>query len=187
MFRQLVGLQRRAKAPFQMVIVYRLTEVTHDSVFQGAIPDDLIRVCCNEDRRNGIPRINKLSVELNSSHSGHLDVGDQAAGFGEERRCQEIGCRGERFDGVAQRRYELSHGFAKGLIIIDDRYQCTPWHRGFRQPLGPHISAPKLSRAACNSVMSVKVRNNAMPAPLSDGLCSRLFGSARRTVEFEAW
>ena len=103
-----------------MVIVHRLTEVTHDSVLQGAIPDDVIRICRNEDRRNGISRIKKFSMELNSSHSGHLDVGDQAGGFGEERRFQEIGCRRERFDGVAQRRYEVSHGFAKRLIIIDD-------------------------------------------------------------------
>jgi hypothetical protein len=35
--------------------------------------------------------------------------------------------------------------------------------------------------------MSVKVRDNAMPPPLSDGLCSRFFGSARRTVGFEVW
>ena len=138
------------KTPLQMVVIHRLGEITNDSILQGAIPDDLIRVCGNQDRRNGASRIDKFSVELNSGHSGHLDVGDQAGSFREERRCEEIGCRRERFYGVAQRRYEVSHGFAKGLIVLDDRYQYTFWHRGFRQPLGPQHIGTELSRAACN-------------------------------------
>jgi len=59
-----------------MVVIHRLGEITNDSILQGAIADGLIRVCGNEDRRNRISRINKFSVELNSSHSGHLDIGD---------------------------------------------------------------------------------------------------------------
>src|SRR5271168_5502090 len=74
-------------------------------------------------------RIDEMSVELNSSHSRHLNVGDQAGGCSEERRCEEIGCRRERFDSVAHRRHELSHGFAEGLIILNDRYQSTLRHR----------------------------------------------------------
>ena len=77
-----------------MVVIHRLGEVTNDSILQGAVPDDLIRVCGNENRRNRVPRIDEMFVELNPSHSRHLDVGDQAGGFREERRCQEIGCRG---------------------------------------------------------------------------------------------
>jgi hypothetical protein len=61
-----------------------------------------------------------------------------------------------------------------------------PWHRGSPTSPPPHTGT-ELSRAACNCLMSVKVRDNAMPAPLSDGLCSRLFGLARRPVSFEAW
>ena len=114
-----------------MLVINRLAEVTEDPTVQGASPDDIIGVCGNNDRRNRVARLDKMSVKLKSSHSRHLNVGDQARGCSEERRCQEIGCRGERFDGVAQRPHELSHGFAKGLIVFDDRDQCAFGHRGF--------------------------------------------------------
>jgi len=94
-------LESATKTTLEMVVIHRLAEVTNDSILQSAPPDDLIRVCGNEDRRNGASRIDKFSVELNSGHSGHLDVGDQAGGFSEERRCEEVGRRRERFDGVA--------------------------------------------------------------------------------------
>ena len=86
-----------------MVVIHRLAEVTNHPILQGAVPDDLIRVGGNENRRDRVARIDEVPVELDSSHSRHVDVGDQARGFSEERRCQEIGCRRERFDGVAQR------------------------------------------------------------------------------------
>ena len=114
-----------------MLVIHWLGEVTNDAVLQRAVPDGLIRVCGNEDRRNSVPRISEIFVELNSSHSRHLDVGDQAGSFRKERRCQEISCRGKRFDSVAQQCYEFSHGFSKGLIIFDNRYQWMLRHRGF--------------------------------------------------------
>src|SRR5262249_53973134 len=85
----------------------------------------------NEDRRNRVARIYKMPVKLNAGHSWHLNVSHQASGFRKERRRQEIGCRGERFDRVAQRSYEFLHGFSKGLVILDDRYQGMLRHRGF--------------------------------------------------------
>src|SRR6516165_6533121 len=128
---RLPGFESRAKAAFEMLVIQRLVEVTNDAVFQGALPDSLIRVCGKEDRRNRVARIDEMFVELNASHSGHLNVSDQTGGFRKERRRQEIGCRGERFDRVTQRPYEFLHGFSKGLIILDDRYQWMLRHRGF--------------------------------------------------------
>ena len=64
----------------EMLVVHGFREVTDDSVLQGAIADDLIRVGCNEDRGTFIPRIYQILVELNSCHSWHLNVGDQAGG-----------------------------------------------------------------------------------------------------------
>ena len=58
-----------------MVVVHWLAEVTNDPILQGAVPDDLIRVCGDEDRRDRVPRIDQMSVELEPSHSGHLNVG----------------------------------------------------------------------------------------------------------------
>ena len=124
-----------------MLVIHRLAEVTDDPTVQGAFPDDLVRVCGNNDRRNRVARIDKMSVKLKSCHSRHLNVGDQARGCSEEGRFQEIGCRGEHFDSVAERRHELSHRFAKGLIILDDRDQCTFGHRGFNF-LASYIPAP---------------------------------------------
>ena len=162
---RLPGLESRTKAPFEMVIIHRLAEVTNDSILQSTPPDGLVRVCGKEDRRNHVPCSDEMSVELKTRHSRHLNVGDQARRCTEERRCQEIGCRGERFDRVAQRPNEFSHGFSKGLIILDDRYQWMLRHRGFlgaayRRPIAP----------AVNCSMSAKVGNKAMPALVSDGL-----------------
>jgi hypothetical protein len=85
-----------------------------------------------------------MSVELNAGHSRHLDVADQACGFRKERRRQEIGCRRERFDRVAERAQQFSHGVSKGLIVLDYGYQRVLRHGGF---LGPcHTGGPNASR-----------------------------------------
>src|SRR5215475_13060574 len=148
---RLPGFESRTEAAFKMVVIDRLAEVTNDPIVESTTPDDLVRVCGNNDRGNRVSRINEMSVELNSGHSRHLNVGDQTRGCSKERRCQEIGCRRERFDGVAQGRYERSHGFAKGLIILYDRYQRKSWHRDFQPALwGPIPSRVNCVAPACN-------------------------------------
>ena len=117
---RLPGFESRTKAAFEMFVIHRLGEVTNDSIFQGPLPDNLVGVRGNQDRWKRVARITEMSVELNSTHSRHLNVADQARGFGEERRCEEIGCRRKSFDSVTQRPYEFSHGFSKGLIVLDD-------------------------------------------------------------------
>src|SRR5262249_43967772 len=47
----------------------------------------------------------------------------QASRLGETRRCEEIGRRGKRLDGVTQRPHQPSHRLAKEPVIFDDRYQ----------------------------------------------------------------
>ena len=129
---RLPGLESRTKAPFEMVIIHRLAEVTNDSILQSTPPDDLVRVCGNEDRRNRVSCSDEMSVELKTGHSRHLNVGDQARGCCEERGCQEVGCRRKRLGSVSQRAYEFPHGFSKRLIILHDRYQVIFRHRGFQ-------------------------------------------------------
>jgi len=124
-----------------MVVINRFVEVTNDPVLQSATADNLVRVCGNENRRDRVPLIDQVSVELDPGHSRHLNVSDQARGCSEERRCQEIGCRGERLGRVAQRCHELPHGFAKGLVILDDRDQSMFGHRCFR-PAFPVLTMP---------------------------------------------
>ena len=56
-----------------------------------------------------------------TENTGHMDVGEQACGFGKTRGSEEIGCRCEILDGIAQRRHEPRRGRAKELVIVNDR------------------------------------------------------------------
>jgi len=116
-------MERRAKAPEQIVLVHRLPKVTNDSVLQSAGADALIGVGRHQDRRNRVTSIDEVPVELEAGHLRHVDISDQAACFGEMRRCEEIGCRRKSLDSICQRSHEPSHGFAKELIVLDDRDQ----------------------------------------------------------------
>src|SRR5262245_66644947 len=104
---RLLGFESPTEAAFEMLIIDRLAEVTNDPILESTPPNDLVRVCGNDDRGNRVSRIDEMSVEFNSGHSRHLNVGDQTRGCSEETRCQEIGGRRERVDGVAGRRYDL--------------------------------------------------------------------------------
>jgi len=118
---RLAGPQRRAKALQQTRLVNGLSKAADDPLVElaGAVVD----VGREEDRRNRVSGVDEVSVEVDSGHSRHLDVGDQAGGLNHPMGCEEIGGRPESLDGVAQRPHEPSHGLAKELIIIDDRDQ----------------------------------------------------------------
>ena len=109
--------------PCQIPLVKWLAKVTNDPIVQGAGPVNVIRVGRHEDRRNRVPRIDEVSVELDPGHGRHMDVSDQAGRLIETRGCEEIGCRREGLDAEAQRPHEPSHGIAKGRIVLNNRYQ----------------------------------------------------------------
>jgi hypothetical protein len=144
---RLSGLESRTKAAFQFLIIHGFAEVTNHSIPQGAVSNRFIRISGDENGRDHVARIDEMSMELNPAHSRHLNISDQARRFGGERRFQELGGRGKRLDRVAQHRHELLHGLAKGLIILDDRYQCTFRHFDSTS-LVPWIGRSKC-RAAC--------------------------------------
>src|SRR4051812_19971331 len=102
LFRQLSRRESRAKTPHQMLLINWLTKVTNDPIVQGASPVNVIGIGSNEDGRNGVPYLHEALVEFDSRHRRHMDVGDQASGFGETRGCEKIGCRRESLDGVTQ-------------------------------------------------------------------------------------
>jgi hypothetical protein len=108
------------KAACEALLVNGFAKVTNDPVVQGPGPVDIIGVGCNEDRRNCVARIEKVSVELESGHRRHMDISDQAGGLDETGGCEKISCRRESLDSVAQRPHEPSHGLAKELIIFDE-------------------------------------------------------------------
>ena len=58
-----------------MLLINGLAKVTYDPIVQGARPDVAIGVGRHEDRRNCMPHFDKASMELQSVHRGHVDVG----------------------------------------------------------------------------------------------------------------
>jgi hypothetical protein len=106
-----------------MVLIKRLVEVTKYPIFPGAGLHNVVGIGRHKDCWNRVARSDEASVQLVSVHPGHIDVSDQADGFTETRRCEEIRCRREGLDGIAERPHEPSHGFEKVPIIVDDRDQ----------------------------------------------------------------
>jgi len=104
-------------------MIHRLLKIADDSVLQSTGADVLIGVGRHQDRRNCVTGIDEVPVELDAAHARHLDISDEAACFGDTRRCEEIGCRRKDLDSISQRSHEPSHGFAKELVILDDRDQ----------------------------------------------------------------
>jgi hypothetical protein len=109
--------------PPEILLIYRLAQVTDDTIRQRSSPVNVIGVGSNEDCRNRVPRFDKVSVELDTGHPRHMDVGNKAGRFNETSRREEIGRRRVSLDIVAQGSHEPSHGFAKGRIVLNDRYQ----------------------------------------------------------------
>jgi hypothetical protein len=111
-----------------MLLIDRLTKVTNDPTVKGAGAVSVVGVGSHEDRRNRVTRLDEEFMELDSRHRRHMDVSDQAGGFAETRRCEEIGCRRKGRDVIAKRSHEPPHGFAKELIVFDDRDQRRSRH-----------------------------------------------------------
>ena len=97
---------------YEMLLVKWLAKVTYDPIVHGAGLVKVVGVGSNEDRRNRVTRLDEVFIELEPGHRRHMDVSDQAGGFGETRRCEEFGCRREGHDVVAKLSDEPPHGLA---------------------------------------------------------------------------
>ena len=109
------------EAPHQTLLADRLVEIAKDSIAQGAGSLAVVGAAGDEDCGNGSPHLDEVSVELNAGHPGHMNVGDQACGFAKTWGSEEIGCRCEILDGIAQRRHEPPHGRAMEPVIVNNR------------------------------------------------------------------
>ena len=85
LFRRVTGRESRAKTPFQMLFIHWLAKVTDDPVIQGAGPLNVSGVGSHQDCRNRVTRPDEVSMECDSGHLRHVDVGDEAGSFGETR------------------------------------------------------------------------------------------------------
>jgi hypothetical protein len=103
LFTRFIRMESRTKTLHEMLLINGFAKVANDPIVQGPAPHVAIGVGRHEDCRNRVPRIDEVSVELESGHRGHLDVGDQAGGFDKARGCEEIGRRRESLDVIAER------------------------------------------------------------------------------------
>jgi hypothetical protein len=83
-------MESRTQTPHEMLLIDGLAKVANDSL--SASLDVVIGIGRHEGRRNCMARIDEVSVELESGHRGHMDVGDQAGGFDQARGREEIRC-----------------------------------------------------------------------------------------------
>jgi hypothetical protein len=120
---RLAGPEHRAEALQKTRLVNGLSKVADDPIAERAGPVGVVGVGSDEDRGNRVSGIDEVSVEVDSGHTRHLDVGDQAGGFTQAIGREEIGGRGESLDSVAQRPHEPSHRLAKQLVVLDERDQ----------------------------------------------------------------
>ena len=84
-------MESRTKTLHEMLLINGLAKIANDPILESAGPDVFIGVGGHKDRRNRVSRIDEASVELESGHRGHMDVGDQAGGFDKVRGSEEIG------------------------------------------------------------------------------------------------
>ena len=151
------------KTPYQIPLINWLAKVTNGPVVQGAGPLNVIRVGSNEDRRNGVPDFDEVSVEFDSGHGRHMDVGDQASRFDETRGCEEIGRGGKSFDGEAQGPISLRMDSRKNRLSstteTNDAFGIRP-----RSSLVPAIRVLQQCRRA-RTVSCATECPQAMPGP----------------------
>jgi hypothetical protein len=141
-----------------MFLINRLTKITNDLIVQGTGPVDVIGVSSHENCWNRMARLEEASVELDSAHRRHVDVGDQAACFEATRRCEEIGCR--RAD---------STGYPNDLmsLLTESRKYRSSSTTETNDVFG--ISSRQLARAAAGTAPNNVVR------PQANSVCARRY------------
>jgi hypothetical protein len=63
---RIMRLESRMEAPYETLLADRLAEITHDSIAQGVSPLVVVWAASNDDRGNGVPHIDKVSVEFDA-------------------------------------------------------------------------------------------------------------------------
>ena len=124
-----------------------------------------------------------MLVKLGAGHRRHMNVCDQAIGFAEMRRREEIGCRRERFDTVAPRPHKPSQGVAKEPVILDDRDQSRFGHTVSNTSIEPAIPATLL---AVVPVSEFDNRNLRPRVPLGNANAHKFWFRRRPELRYSA-
>src|SRR5262249_28061034 len=91
-----------------------------------------------------LARVDKAPIEFEPGHGRHMDIGDQAACFGEARGRKKFGCGRENVDRMVQRSQEPAHGLTPETIIIDDRNTCLLHHAAYGHSPDPSCGQPTM-------------------------------------------
>ena len=81
--------QSRADTCKQLIRIKWLAQIADDAGTEGAGPDAVIGIRGNKDCRNGVSGLDQPTVQLDTRHRRHMDVGDQAGGVANVPRCKE--------------------------------------------------------------------------------------------------
>jgi len=87
----------------QIVFFERLMKITDHPVLQGTGSGVIIGVGRNQNRRNRTPPTDQAPMELDSGHTRHLDVGDQARGLVKARESEKVSRRSKSLNLISQR------------------------------------------------------------------------------------
>lgn len=75
--------------------------------------------CSDEDGGDLNPLCGEMFMQLDATHRGHLNIGDQAIGVTEVDRFKEVLGRGEHTDEKTQGANEAVDAGADGVVVID--------------------------------------------------------------------
>jgi hypothetical protein len=148
-----------------MLVIHRLAQVTHNPVIEGASPIGIMRKRSHKDCRNRVVRVDKSSEEFESGHGRHLDVGDQAACFGEARGGEKFSRRRERVGRIAKRPQQPAHGLTTEPIIIDDRHQDLFHRSAYGHSLDPSCGQPTMPTFGMELLDAGENATSAAPVP----------------------
>ena len=113
-------LQGRLEILDETVSIKGLRQVASRSARKGPRTGLLVRECGKENERNAITPGPQVFLQLDTTHSGHLNVRHHAGEIIKAVRPQELFGRRKCIHDISERSYEAVGRRAYGRIIIDD-------------------------------------------------------------------
>src|SRR5689334_23298718 len=82
LFTRMRATQSRADTCKQLISVKRFAQIADDASREGTGPDIVVGIRGNKNCRNGMSGLKQPTVQLETRHRRHLDIGNEAGGVG---------------------------------------------------------------------------------------------------------
>ena len=128
----------------QIVFAERFGKIPDDAGLQGAFARPFVGKGGDENGRNGLTGRDQSIMELESGHSRHLHICNQAGHAATAPGFEEILGAFERHGIIAQRPDEARQSFSYRVVVVDDRYEGCSWQS--RSLVSPKIILDPSSR-----------------------------------------